>query len=75
MARIKIKDLPKDMKISGNELTAIRGGVKRGPTGIIIESGGSHELEQHMLWAPISRGLGVTSAAVGPGCVGVGRRY
>jgi hypothetical protein len=39
MARIKIKDLPKDMKISGSELKAIRGGVKRGPAGIIIESG------------------------------------
>lgn len=39
MARIKIKDLPKDMKISEKELTVIRGGIKRGPTGIIIESG------------------------------------
>ena len=39
MTRIKIKDLPKDMKISGSELGAIRGGKLRSPTGIIIESG------------------------------------
>ena len=39
MARIKIKDLPKDMKISGKELTAIHGGGRRPPTGLIIESG------------------------------------
>jgi hypothetical protein len=75
MARIKINDLPKDMKISANELRAIRGGKLRSPTGIIIESGGSHELEQHMLWAPLFRGTGVGPAAVGPACGGVGRRY
>jgi len=74
MARIKINDLPKDMKISENEIRAIRGGKLRSPTGIIIESGGSHELEQHMLWAPLSGG-GVGPAAVGPGCVGIGKRY
>jgi len=35
MARIKINDLPKDMKISGKELTAIRGGI------IIVDGRGS----------------------------------
>jgi len=65
MARIKINDLPKDMKISANELMAIRGGKLRSPTGIIIESGGSQ--------------VGLASAViqpsdVGPGCGVVGRR-
>ena len=39
MARIKINDLPKDMKISENEAIAIRGGLSRSANGIIIESG------------------------------------
>jgi len=65
MARIKIKDLPKDMKISENELTAIRGGIKRGPAGIIIESGGS---QVGLACAAIQ------PSAVVPGCGVVGRR-
>lgn len=65
MARIKIKDLPKDMKISGNEIRAIRGGKLRSPTGIIIESGGS----QGGLACAVIR-----PSDVGPGCGVVGRR-
>jgi hypothetical protein len=35
VARIKINDLLKDMKISANELTAISGGVKGGVEGLV----------------------------------------
>ena len=72
MARIKINDLPKDMKISGKELTAIRGGIKRAPAGIIIESRGSQAGAgfdlgstegfglQPTLVAPLSGGAGIS---------------
>jgi hypothetical protein len=73
MARIKINDLPKDMKISANELKAIRGGKLRSPTGIIIESGGSFEREQHILWAPPSRGARAVAPTFCPGCGILGR--
>ncbi len=64
MARIKIKDLPKDAKISGNELRAIQGGRLRSPTGIIIESGSSLE---HLL---VRQGYGCNP---GLGMADVGR--
>jgi hypothetical protein len=58
MTRIKIKDLPKDMKISHNEIRAIRGGRFRSPTGIIIESAGPQEGLQPFLYAPFFRSTG-----------------
>ena len=66
MARIKIKDLPKDMRISGDEIKAIRGGKLRSPTGIIIESGGSQEGLQPFLYAPFLRSTGARIAGPRP---------
>lgn len=75
MARIKINDLPKDMKISADEIRAIRGGKLRSPTGIIIESGGSEVGLQPFLCAPFFRSTGARIAGPRPtDCGWVGRR-
>lgn len=50
MAKIEIKDLPKDMKISAEELRGIRGGII-GDSGIIFTSaitGHSHKIDQRL---------------------------
>ena len=75
MTRIKIEDLPKDMKISANEIRAIRGGKLRSPTGIIIESLASQEGLQPFLYAPSFRSTGARIAGAAPtDCGWVGRR-
>jgi len=74
MARIKINDLPKDMKISANEIRAIRGGKLRSPTGIIIESAGSQTEVQSYALAPFFRSTGARIAGPAPtDCGWVGR--
>jgi len=76
MARIKINDLPKDMKISANEIRAIRGGKLRSPTGIIIESTGSQAEVRYAL--SFIRSTGARIAGAGPGFCGTyagGRRF
>ena len=55
MARTQLKDLPKDMKISSEEMRKVRGGVLMKPTTLSLYSGveGESSDANHDKWIDI----------------------
>jgi hypothetical protein len=66
MAKIKIKDLPEDAKVSEEELSRVKGGMAGNapgdgplgkPSGIVVETGGKGSRD------PVHMGCGLPAAA------------